>query len=449
METTAAARIRQSRKPAQGNLTQAVPAAHLVSRVAPNDRALLLARYCEVRRMTEDLAAPLSAEDQTVQSMSDASPTKWHRAHTTWFFETVVLAALDGAYAPLDSRYAYLFNSYYDSLGARHPRAQRGVLTRPTCAEVADYRAAIDERIVAFINGASAATWQKATPLIMLGLHHEQQHQELLLTDILHAFSCNPLLPTYRPAAAAPSTGSSSMRWIPFGEGIYDIGHADGGFAFDNEGPRHRVALRPYGLASRPVTNGEWLAFMDDGGYRDPHHWLSDGWATKQEQQWSAPLHWRAEGGAWKRYSFGGLSPIDPHAPVTNVSFYEADAYARWAGKRLPTEAEWEVAARTVPIKGNFLETGALEPRGAVDEGLTQMFGDVWEWTQSAYTPYPGFRPYEGAVSEYNGKFMVNQLVLRGGSCLTPASHMRATYRNFFHPQTRWQIAGLRLADDA
>jgi ergothioneine biosynthesis protein EgtB len=409
---------------------------------------MLLARYREVRRMTEVLAAPLSAEDQTVQSMPDASPTKWHRAHTTWFFETVVLAAHDGANAPHDSRYAYLFNSYYDSLGARHPRAQRGVLTRPTCAEVADYRAAIDGRIVAFINGASTATWQKASSLIMLGLHHEQQHQELLLTDILHAFSCNPLLPAYRPAAAAPSAGSSPIRWIPFGEGIYDIGHADDGFAFDNEGPRHRVALRPYALASRPVTNGEWLSFMKDGGYRDPHHWLSDGWATAQEQKWSAPLHSRAEGGAWKRYSFGGLSPIDPHAPVTNLSFYEADAYARWAGKRLPTEAEWEVAARTVPIEGNFLEAGVLEPRGATGEGLTQMFGDVWEWTQSAYAPYPGFRPYEGAVSEYNGKFMVNQLVLRGGSCLTPASHMRATYRNFFHPQTRWQIAGLRLADD-
>lgn len=398
--------------------------------------------------MTEALAAPLSAEDQTVQSMPDASPTKWHRAHTTWFFETVVLAAHDAGYVPHDSRYAYLFNSYYDSLGARHPRAQRGVLTRPTCAEVADYRAAIDERMVAFISGASAAVWQKAEPLMTLGLNHEQQHQELLLTDILHAFSCNPLLPAYSPDAPTPSADPGSLRWVPFDEGLYDIGHADDGFAFDNETPRHRVALRPYALASRPVTNAEWLAFMDDGGYRHPRHWLSDGWTAAQEHQWNAPLHWRADDGAWKRFSFSGLSSIDPHAPVANVSFYEADAYARWAGKRLPTEAEWEVTARMTPIKGNFLETGVLEPRSATGEGVTQMFGDVWEWTQSAYAPYPGFRPCEGAVSEYNGKFMVNQLVLRGGSCLTPAAHMRSTYRNFFHPQTRWQMSGLRLADD-
>lgn len=415
----------------------------------PADRARLAQRYRDVRALTENLAARLSPEDQAVQSMPDASPTKWHRAHTTWFFETLVLAACAANYVPYDERYGYLFNSYYQSLGDRHPRPARGLLTRPSCDDIAGYRQAIDDRMMDFIARTDTDTWKQAAPLVVLGLHHEQQHQELLLTDILHAFSCNPLLPAYQPATPSPnSVDSPPQNWVAFPGGLHEIGHGGSDFAFDNETPRHAVALRPFALASRMITNGEWIAFIEDDGYARPELWLSDGWTAVREHQWTAPLYWRSEGGAWKHFSLHGERPIDMAAPVTHISFYEADAYARWAGYRLPTEAEWEIAAGTSPEIGNFLSTDVFAPRPASGAGLTQMFGDAWEWTQSAYAPYPGFRPREGAVSEYNGKFMINQMVLRGGSCLTPRDHIRPTYRNFFYPATRWQCVGLRLAKD-
>lgn len=414
---------------------------------AEDERANLAHLYKSVRRKTELLAGPLTAEDQIVQSMPDASPTKWHRAHTTWFFETVVLAALQVGYVHYDTRYSYLFNSYYESLGHRHPRAERGLLTRPSCEDVAAYRACVDECMLKFIETASSAIWEKAAPLIALGLNHEQQHQELLLTDILHAFSRNPCLPAYR-TATPDRAWASRAHWVSFPGGDHWIGYAGHGFAFDNEGPSHRVVLSPFALASRPVTNAEWLAFMADNGYGRVELWLSDGWAIVQSQHWAAPLYWRYEAETWMRFSLHGLNPVDQSAPVANISFYEADAYARWCGNRLPTEAEWEIAAYPIPIEGNLLDQDRLEPTAFVADGLAQMFGDVWEWTQSPYMPYPGFRPTEGTISEYNGKFMVNQMVLRGGSCLTPAGHIRATYRNFFYPGTRWQFAGLRLAKD-
>lgn len=411
-------------------------------------RAQTMAAYRALRARTETLVAPLGAEDQTVQSMPDASPTKWHRGHTTWFFEAIVLNPHIAGYTPYDPRYHYLFNSYYEALGTRHPRAERGLLTRPTCEEIAAYRAHVDAAMLTFIERCDETAWRAASPLILLGLNHEEQHQELLLTDILHAFSCNPLLPAYRSDTPAPSA-ARPLAWIAFPGGTHEIGHGGGAFAFDNESPRHRVLLRPFALASRPVTNSEWLSFIEDGGYTRPEFWLSDGWAAAREGAWTSPLYWRKDGTTWSRFSLHGNQPLDPHAPVANISFYEADAYARWAGKRLPTEAEWETAAATAPRTGNFLESGRLDPAASGQgDGLAQMFGDVWEWTQSPYAPYPGFKPAAGAVAEYNGKFMVNQMVLRGGSCLTPAGHIRPTYRNFFYPPTRWQCAGLRLASD-
>ena len=411
------------------------------------DRDALLARYRAVRRETEALSAPLSPEDQQIQSMADASPAKWHRAHCTWFFETLVLGAHVNGYAPVDPAYAYLFNSYYEALGARHPRPERGLLTRPTCAEVAQYRAAVDARMGDFITGAAEDALKAAAPMITLGCHHEQQHQELLLMDIKHAFSRNPLYPAYAPQAkAATAARPAPVHMIGFAGGDHVIGHEPGeSFAFDNEGPRHEVKLAPYALGSRLITNGEWRAFMADGGYRRPDLWLADGWARAQTENWSAPLYWTEN----QRFSLHGLVDIDDAAPVCHVSFYEADAYARWAGKRLPLEAEWEAAARHMTTTGNFLDSGALDPQPAKGSArLAQMFGDVWEWTASPYAAYPGFRPFQGAAQEYNGKFMINQVVLRGGACVTPAQHIRATYRNFFYPHMRWQFSGVRLAED-
>jgi ergothioneine biosynthesis protein EgtB len=407
------------------------------------DRDAMLARFLAVRRETERLAAPLSPEDQQIQSMPDASPAKWHRAHTTWFFETLVLKG-----EPFDPAYAYLFNSYYEALGARHPRAERGLLTRPTCAEVTRYRAAVDARMSAFIAGVDDDTLAPAAAMIALGCHHEQQHQELLLMDIKHAFSRNRLYPAYAAPRAASAAKPAPMHMIGFAGGDHAIGHDDterGGFAFDNESPHHEVKLAPYALGSRLVTNGEWQAFIADGGYRRPDLWLADGWACAQKEQWAAPLYWQ-DG---KRFSLHGLREMDDAAPVCHVSFYEADAYARWAGKRLPLESEWETAARHMSPAGNFLESELLDPEPARGSArLAQMFGDVWEWTSSAYAPYPGFRPFKGAAGEYNGKFMINQLVLRGGACVTPTSHIRASYRNFYYPHMRWQFCGVRLAED-
>ncbi len=404
-------------------------------------------RFSGVRRATESLAEPLSPEDAVVQSMPDASPAKWHLAHTTWFFETFILARLPG-YVPFHPQYGYLFNSYYEALGERHPRAERGLMTRPSLADVLRYRAHVTERVVELIEARREDLGELST-LLELGLEHEAQHQELLLTDVKHLFGKNPLYPVYREAPAEPRRPAPALGFEAFAGGVVELGHAGDGFAFDNELPRHRVFLEPYALATRLVTNGEYLEFIRDGGYRRPELWLSDGARVVGERRWAAPLYLRGEGGAEPElFTLSGLRSVAAGEPVCHVSFYEADAYARWAGARLPTEAEWEHAARGVSMNGNFVESGALHPRGAVAAGapLLQVFGDVWEWTASAYLPYPGFRPAAGAVGEYNGKFMSNQMVLRGGSCASPAGHLRATYRNFFPPDARWQFSGIRLA---
>ncbi|MGE5492212.1 MAG: ergothioneine biosynthesis protein EgtB [Actinomycetota bacterium] len=411
-------------------------------------RDCLAARYRDIRARTESLAAPLGEADLTVQSMDDASPGKWHLAHTTWFFEQFLLKPLVPDYRWFSEDYPYLFNSYYETVGARHPRPRRGLLTRPPLADILAYRRAVDEAMDGLLeSGIAPAT----ASLVELGLHHEQQHQELFLTDLLHLFAQNPLCPAYSSAGGKPSpaaTEDGSPAWHGFDGGLVEIGHAGEGFAFDCEGPRHRVYLRPYALASRPVTNREWLEFMADGGYRTPAHWLSDGWARVQTEEWNSPLYWQEKDGGWWQMGLRGLEPLDLGAPVSQVSYFEADAFARWAGRRLPTEFEWEHAAAAMPVAGNFADSGHLRPIAAAGNGLRQLFGDVWEWTASAFLPYPGFRPALGAVGEYNGKFMCGQFVLRGGSCATPAGHLRPTYRNFFYPHQRWQFSGLRLADD-
>ena len=407
--------------------------------------------YRHVRGATLRLVDGLGDADLTPQSAEFASPGKWHLAHTTWFFEQFVLAAHGKGYRRFDERFGFLFNSYYNAVGARHERPRRGLLTRPTLEQVLAYRAHVDQAMADFLD---ARLPEDVGGLIELGLHHEQQHQELILTDLLHLFAQNPLRPAVRPAAAgADDAGTPApLAWIAFGGGNVEVGHAGAGFAFDNESPRHVVALRPFRLASRAVTNREWAAFIEAGGYADPALWLSDGWDTVQAQRWQAPLYWETseDGRTRLQMTLAGLQPLALDAPVAHVSFFEADAYARWAGKRLPTEFEWEVAARDLPVEGNFVEQGTGQPRPAPDgPGLRQMYGDVWEWTASPYVAYPGFRTAPGAVGEYNGKFMNGQYVLRGGSCASPRSHLRASYRNFFQPGQRWQFSGLRLAEDA
>jgi ergothioneine biosynthesis protein EgtB len=405
-------------------------------------------RYQAVRATTVALCAPLSPEDCCAQSMADASPAKWHLAHTSWFFETLVVAPETADYRPLDPRYRILFNSYYNTVGAQHPRPERGLLTRPSLAEVLAYRRHVDAHVLALLaRGVDPAV----ADTVRLGIEHEQQHQELLLTDVKHLLSCNPLHPAYRSVAEPLARGATPLGWLRHAGGLQRVGHGGEGFAFDNERPRHQVLLQPFELATRPVTNGELLAFIDDGGYRRPELWLSDGWATVEAAGWDAPAYWSRDGGAWLTHTLGGLRAVQEAEPVCHVSYYEADAYARWASARLPTEAEWEVAAAARPVDGNLLESGRLHPAAAPvvgDGGLAQLFGDVWEWTQSAYAPYPGYQPPRGALGEYNGKFMCSQLVLRGGSCATPRAHVRATYRNFFYPHQRWQFSGLRLARD-
>ncbi len=408
-----------------------------------------LPRYVAVRTLTERLAEPLGPEDQCIQSMPDASPTKWHLAHTTWFFETLVLAPHAPGYQLYDPRYAYLFNSYYEALGARHPRPERGLLTRPTVAEVLAYRRHVDAEIAQLFESTSHVARVAFEDIAELGLHHEQQHQELLLTDIKHAFSCNPLLPAYAPPVPSVVPDATPLEWMEHPDGIVPIGHDGNGFAFDNEGPRHPALLTPHRLASRPTTCGEYLAFMADGGYRKPQHWLSDGLVACQKEGWTAPLYWLERDGAWEMFTLNGVQPVKPDEPVTHVSFYEAAAYASWAGKRLPTEFEWEAAASERAVEGNFLDPARPHPKAASRPGMQQLYGDVWQWTRSAYDPYPGFRPFEGAAGEYNGKFMCGQLVLRGGSCATPQGHIRSSYRNFFPPAARWQFSGIRLAEDA
>jgi len=398
-------------------------------------------RFAAVRALTEALAAPLSDADATVQSMEDASPAKWHLAHTSWFFESFVLRDHVPGYTLYDARYPFLFNSYYEAEGARHARPRRGMLSRPSLDEVLAFRAAVTEAVLA----ALPALPPTARALIELGCHHEEQHQELLLTDILHLFAQNPLEPAlFTPDPKVPVGMPGPIRWIERPGGIVEIGHQGAGFAFDAEGPRHQVLLQPYAIADRPITNGEWAAFIADGGYRDARHWLSDGWAWVRAEGIEAPLYWTDEDGVWTRFGLDGRRAIDPAAPVTHISLYEADAYASWAGARLPTEAEWEAAADQPSDSGNQLDRAeAVEPRPGGG-----WYGDVWEWTGSAFRPYPGFRAAEGAVGEYNGKFMSGQFVLRGGSCATPRGHVRRSYRNFFYPHQRWQFTGVRLARD-
>jgi ergothioneine biosynthesis protein EgtB len=416
-----------------------------INLVGANDS--LAARLSETRDLSVALAASLSDADATVQPHPDASPAKWHLAHTTWFFETFVLRDYVAGYAAYDPRFGFLFNSYYEAEGARHPRARRGMLTRPSLDEVLGWRAHVD----AALDRALPALPEDARALIELGIHHEQQHQELLLTDLLATFDCNPISPAvWDHPRNRPAPVPDAPHWIVGREGIVEIGAAGDGFAFDCEGPRHKTLLHPHAIADRPVTNAEWRAFIADGGYARAELWLADGWAWVQAEQIAAPLYWRPDGDEWRAFALDGLHPIHPAAPVTHISYYEADAYARWAGARLPTEAEWESAAAGIdPASGNQLDTaGPVRPRAGSGEGLRQMFGDVWEWTASAYLPYPGFRPAEGAVGEYNGKFMSGQFVLKGASCATPRGHSRASYRNFFYPHQRWQFTGLRLAKD-
>jgi ergothioneine biosynthesis protein EgtB len=413
-----------------------------------SDRA---GRYRTVRHFTELLCAPLTTEDFVVQTMDDVSPTKWHLAHTSWFFETFVLIPHQEAYHPFDPQFAYLFNSYYVQAGERHCRDRRGYLSRPTVEEVYRYRAHVDEHMIRLIEEAGPKKLASVRPLLEIGLHHEQQHQELILTDIKHVLSVNPLRPVYQTAPDAPSGDVPEMGWRAYEEGIYEVGHDGDGFAYDNESPRHRAYLHPFRLADRLVTSAEYLAFMEDGGYRRPELWLSEGWAAVNENEWTAPFYWERRDGRWHVFTLGGSRELDGREPVCHVSYFEADAYARWAGARLPEEREWEVAAREVPVEGNFVGTGRFHPSplvGRTGEGPHQLYGDVWEWTRSAYSPYPGYSPAPGALGEYNGKWMCNQFVLRGGSCASSSTHVRPTYRNFFPPAATWQFTGIRLAKD-
>ena len=408
---------------------------------------ILRERFRAIRALTAEIAALLSDADATIQPMPDASPAKWHLAHTTWFFETFVLRDHVPGYRPHDPAWHYLFNSYYDGEGERIARDRRGMLSRPSLDEVRAYRAAVDEAVAEALPGLPEA----ALELIELGLNHEQQHQELLLMDLTNAMHASPLRPAVWPRGQVSNVSTSSpMGWCELPGGIVEIGHAGGAFAFDCEGPRHRHFLRPYALADRQVTNGEWLQFMDAGGYAEPGHWLSDGWAWVREQGIAAPLYWEQRDGLWQRFGLDGLQPLDEAAPVCHISLYEADAFARWAGARLPTEAEWEnAAAHADPHAGNQLDSaGPVAPTPSAGNGLRDLFGNVWEWTASAYLPHPGFAPAAGAVGEYNGKFMSGQMVLKGGCCATPRGHVRASYRNFFYPHQRWMYAGLRLARD-
>jgi ergothioneine biosynthesis protein EgtB len=411
-------------------------------------RTTLAEVYRAVRGRTIEICAPLAIEDYGIQSMPDVSPPKWHLAHVTWFFENFLLRPFCAAYRPFHPAYGYLFNSYYETVGPFFPRQHRGLLARPTVDEVYRYREHIDLRMCELIETAPAAQWPEVAARATLGLHHEQQHQELLLTDIKHAFAFNPLRPAYRRLREATPAGTDrSLCWSEQPAGVYQIGHEGNGFAFDNEGPRHRVYLNAFRMANRLVTNGEYLEFMDSGGYERPTLWLSQGWHNVREHGWQAPLYWEKIESAWSMMTLAGMAPVDPNEPVSHVSYFEADAYARWAGKRLPTEAEWEIAGRDQPVSGNFFDSGHLHPTPAPDTARpVQFYGDVWEWTQSSYSPYPAYQPTAGALGEYNGKFMCGQYVLRGGSCVSPAGHLRPTYRNFFYPADRWQFSGIRLA---
>ena len=419
------------------------------------DTASMSDTYRSLRETTQHLAAPLSCEDCQAQATACASPTKWHLAHTTWFFETFVLRPFMAGYTPWHEQFSYLFNSYYNSIGQRIERPKRGLMTRPTLDEVKGYRTHVDENVQALLSSSSDQMLRdQVNPRLELGLHHEQQHQELILTDLKLLFWHNPLLPRYRDGGVAQGESAAAIRWNQMESGLTRIGHDDAdAFAYDNEMPAHQRYLDSFRIASRPVTCGEFVQFIDDGGYERSDQWLSDGWETVEREQWTAPLYWHRSNGDWQIFTLSGPRPLSHGEPVCHVSYFEADAYARWAGTRLPREDEWESAAGSCSVKGNLLESQRYHPRAAPVDADGQspdaMFGDVWEWTQSQYTAYPGYRAPDGALGEYNGKFMCNQFVLRGGSCATPASHIRKTYRNFFPPDARWQFTGIRLAQDA
>lgn len=408
----------------------------------------LASRYSRIREASLAICSPLEIEDYVVQSMPDASPAKWHLAHTSWFFEQFLLRPLLPGYQPFQAEFEYLFNSYYQTVGPMHLRPERGLLTRPTVKEVFAYRQHVDEHVLKLLD-ASSADDSQFEPLVTLGMNHEQQHQELLFTDIKHLLSKNPLLPAYtrKPQPATEVRTSEPLQFLTFAGGVREMGATGKHFCFDNETPRHRTLVEPYALGDRLVTNGEYLEFIREGGYRRAEFWLSDAWSTVNQESWARPFYWTPALDA--EFTLRGLQPLDTAAPVCHLSYYEADAFARWANARLPTEAEWELAAESLPVRGNLLKGDILKPLPASDQpGLKQMFGDVWEWTASPYAAYPGYRPVKGPLGEYNGKFMCSQLVLRGGSCVTPADHVRATYRNFFYPQARWQFMGVRLARD-
>jgi ergothioneine biosynthesis protein EgtB len=413
----------------------------------------LIEQFRQVRDFSVRLCRSLEPEDYVVQSMPDVSPTKWHLAHTSWFFETFVLKVWMQRYRSEVPQYAYLFNSYYNAAGDMHRRDLRGLISRPTVAETYRFRESIDQCAIKLIEDADDTLLTELEPVLTLGMHHEQQHQELLVTDIKHVFSQNPLYPVFELSAGAPETGKiAPQHFVEFDEATVMIGHAGAGFSYDNEGPRHRALVPAFSLSNRLITNGEYLAFMEAGGYMRPEFWLSLGWTTQNEQHWKAPLYWVQRDGTWWNFTLSGFRPVNESEPVTHVSYFEADAYANWDGARLPTEFEWEHAASDLPIEGNFVDAQHFHPAPAVsangENSLLQMFGDVWEWTRSAYLPYPGYRAVPGALGEYNGKFMCNQMVLRGGSCATSRNHIRPTYRNFFQPEKRWQFTGIRLARD-
>lgn len=415
----------------------------ITSRLPPRES------FAVVRDGTTALAERLSPEDCCVQSMPDASPAKWHLAHTTWFFEEFVLTPHAEGYRPFDPRFRYLFNSYYNAVGERHPRPQRGLITRPSLEEVWAYREHVDAAMLELLTKPELAA--RVASLVELGMNHEEQHQELLLYDVKHLFSCNPLGPVYEPRPATAEPEAVPLGWQRFDEGLYEIGHTGDSFAFDNESPRHPVYLGSFEIARRLVTNAEYLEFIVTGGYEQPEHWLSAGWDCVRREGWTAPLYWRRGDSGWETFTLAGWLPLSPHEPVMHVSFFEADAFARYRRCRLPTEAEWEVAALTADRAGNLLESGFYHPLPATPAAatsLSQCYGDLWEWTGSAYRPYPRYAPPAGALGEYNGKFMSGQMVLRGGSCATPSVHIRPTYRNFFPPESRWQFGGVRLARD-
>jgi len=428
----------------------------------PPDRGALLGAFARVRRVTERLCEPLATEDYLLQTVAEASPPRWHLAHVSWFFETFLLRPFLPGYRVFHERFEYLFNSYYEQTGSGFwPRPERGLLSRPTVAEIYAYRRHVDAAMADLIGRCDPGAWCDVAARLQIGLNHEQQHQELLLTDIKRSFAHNPLRPAYRAdLPSAPLAEPPPVHYVPFDGGLVEIGAGPQGFGWDNERPRHQVFLAPFALADRLVTNGELLAFLEDGGYRTPSLWLSDGWSLVQSRGWAAPLYWERSDDGWQSMTLAGMRPLNPAEPACHLSYYEADAFATWAGRRLPTEAEWEHAAAALPVRGNFVDDDWLQPRPAPEPephphpgpgagvGLRQMFGDVWEWTGSAYLPYPGYRRPAGALGEYNGKFMCNQMVLRGGSCASPRDHIRASYRNFFYPQDRWQFQGVRLAED-